>query len=107
MPKNLSNELKELRRKPRMTQAEIAERVGANRTQYANWEYGVTSIPAEFAAKLHQLGLNAPTEDQPENVVRATKTHLRLLINILADATIADGLRQDAREELERVLNLS
>lgn len=107
MPKKLSEQLRDLRKRLRYTQAEMAEKVGASRTQYANWEYGISNMPPDAVERLAELGLNAPDPIDEGMTIHATKTHLRLLIGILYDGTIADGLRKDAKEELERVLNLS
>ncbi len=105
MPKMMPDELRDLRRRLRLTQAEMAHQVGANRTQYANWEYGTASVPDEFVVKFEAMGATSPPTEAPITV-RATRTHLSLLIGIICDCSIAQGLRDSAREELERVLGL-
>jgi transcriptional regulator with XRE-family HTH domain len=108
MADNISNMLRAFRTKLRITQAEMAERIGASRQQYANWEYGRSQPTGHYIDKLESLGFSStwsPFDDVPTRI-RATRRQLQLLIGIVADCSISDTLRANAKEELEKALGL-
>ncbi len=113
MDQELAGDLKVFRRRLRMTQEELASRIGATRGQYANWEAGTARPPNEYIIKLSALGFHSRNEPLvvAESLghygLRASKRQLKILIDILADTSIAEPLRVNAKLELEAALGLS
>lgn len=104
---NLPFQLRRLRRLLGLTQEELAEKVGATRGQYANWENGVARPPEHYLSLLAELGLGKNAADFAFPLrVRATRRQLQLLIDILSDTSVNQALRETARLELIAALTL-
>jgi len=56
MAENIASLLRQFRLRLRMTQAEIADKLGASRQQYANWEYGRSQPTGVYLTRLESLG---------------------------------------------------
>lgn len=110
MPDQTPMAIKRLRDRLRMNQAQLAESVGATRDQIANYESGRSQVPGRIRSKLESLGMVVAEESSPYNepplVIRATRAHLRILVNILADTSIDEHTRALAKAELERAIGL-
>lgn len=93
-----------------MTQAQLAQTVGVTRDQIANYEMGRTEVPSSVMDKLQSLGLTVAEDrapyDEPPLQVRASRVQLRILVNVLADASTKPETRDLAKQELERALGL-
>ncbi|MCO4472383.1 putative transcriptional regulator [Streptococcus infantarius subsp. infantarius] len=71
-----SERLKELRLKAKLTQTEVAEKVGVSQPQYARWEAGKRKPTSEtlqkfadfFGVSMDYLAGNEPEEDELANV---------------------------------------
>lgn len=102
-------QLKDLRRKlGRITQAELADLIGAKRTQLAQWEAKDGPHPPEkYLEKLRDLGLGKPAEDWPFYLrIRATPRQLKLLIDIVCEPNASYEVKENARQELLHALAL-
>ena len=109
MAANLAAELKLFRNRLRLTQEELAARLGVGRPRYARWERDRT-IPNQYLEMLKEMGF-APGSPIHSDTgapmrVRATRGQLRLLIQILADAGIDNGIRRNAEQELMTALGI-
>lgn len=109
MAERLGGLLRQFRIKLRLTQAEIAEQIGASRQQYANWEYGRGNPTGAFLTRLESMGFTqewSPLDDIPAKL-KASRSQLALLVAILSDCSISPEIRANAKTELERALSLS
>jgi len=108
---DIGTELRLFRQKLRLTQEELARRIGASRAQYANWEVGTAKPPYQFLTRLADMGFDVPDptfvrESQAAYRVRATRGQLMLLIDLLTDCDAPSALRHNARLELIAALGL-
>lgn len=108
MAADLAEQLKRWRARVRMTQKEIAQRLGISRERYANWENGKARPPAEFVAGLIQLGFEDPlaVREAPKPYGDASPDTVRLAIETLFSKESDEELRRLARQELYRLLRL-
>ena len=108
MTETLAERLKAFRMKMHQTQAEMAERIGASRQQYANWEHGRAAPGGVYLDRLEGLGFTmtwTPFDDAPTRI-RATRRQLKLLVDILASCDVPSSIRENARQEIEKALGL-
>ena len=113
MADNIAHDLRQFRARLRLTQEELASKIGASRSQYANWENPdhPHSIPFEYRVKLANLGLDSlavgvVAESLETYRVRATPGQLSLMIEVLFDCSASPDIRENARAELRAALNL-
>lgn len=110
MPSKIAGELKVFRNRLRLTQEEMAARLGVKRPRYARWEKD-RNVPKTYLEMLEDMGFAPGSPIHSEGAapirVRATRGQLRLLIQILADPQIENGIRHNAELELLAALGLS
>src|SRR3990167_3048039 len=112
MADNIASDLRLFRRRVRMTQEEIAAKLGVSRGRYANWEGGTANPPLEFLAKMRELGMTIehpliPKAEKPDYGLRTSSDLLALLIDTLYDVEADPDIRARARRELYRVLEIA
>lgn len=108
---DIGTELRFFRQKLRLTQEEMARRIGASRAQYANWEVGTARPPYLYLVRLSDLGFAVPDptfvrETQSAYRVRATKGQLMFMIDTLYNCETPEALRTNARMELIKALGI-
>lgn len=108
---DIGTELRLFRQKLRLTQEEMARRIGASRAQYANWEVGTAKPPYLFLVRLDELGFAVPDpgfvrESQAAYRVRATRGQLMFMIDTLYNCEVPAELRSNARQELIAALGI-
>ena len=83
--------IREARRRAGLTQGELAERTGRDRTVIARWEQGLVSPPVEsLLACLHACGFDLPFVLVP--------------LDQAADDELGDSLRLSPSERVRRML---
>lgn len=107
----IANDLRVFRKRLRLTQQEMASRIGASRGQYANWEVGTANPPLEYLRRLKAMGFveagdSIPPEHSGTTTVRATPGQFRVLIEVLYDSSIAEPIRTNAKQELLAALGI-
>lgn len=86
----------------RVTQEEMAERLGVRRSVYKNWEYGMNAPPASIIARLEDLGLEASKERAKAMAkLRSGATARLKVLGSIGAGSGPDG--QPDPEELESV----
>lgn len=92
-----------------MTQEELANMLGITRSQLASIERGRGRIYPDVEEKLVSMGWSidddAATPERPIRV-RGSRRQIHLLISILEDASLPQGIRADAALELRSALDL-
>lgn len=92
-------QVKELRKKLRMTQAEMAKEFGITRSAYANWEVEQNGIPDSALPRLYKMGLGselgAPSIPASELQI---PIHFIGLVNASTPADWADPSDTDSME---------
>ena len=111
MADNIAEELRVWRRRLRLTQSDVARRLGISSSRYANWEHGTAAPPRAFMLLLQEMGFVPPDEPLTVREHRApyastTPGQLAILIETVWDCGRDPDLRASARRELYRVLEL-
>jgi transcriptional regulator with XRE-family HTH domain len=99
-------ELRLFRNRLRLTQEELATRLGVSRGRYSNWELGEADLPQSYRLKLEAIGFLQEPTIRESRTVRASETHLALLLGLLYDCSVADDHRKAAKLELEKLLGI-
>ncbi len=114
MAENTNEQLKRWRNMHRLTQAEVANMIGASRGQYSNWESGLAQVPTKFLDAIIAVGFEPASAAlgtlgsfSASHRIRATPGQLRVLIDVIADCQIREDIRENARQELLSALGLS
>ena len=109
---NIADALRKWRDEVRLTQKEIAAKLGISDARYGNWERGLAEPPRRFLNVLKQMGFVPPGEqpsngENPPYYQRTTPSQLRILIETMYDPGRDADLRAEARRELYRLLQLA
>ena len=112
MSETLGTRLKAWRRSMRVTQEELARKLGIQRTTYANYELGVAYPPPKLLKGMVALGFDpagAPRGAAAEEPwqIRATPRQIRLLVDLLHNCDAPKELRDTARLELLYALGMA
>lgn len=111
----LAGKLQAWRRSLRLTQAEVARKLGLERATYVNYEYGRAAPPVHVLKLLVKLGFDPNAEADPFKLpkisdpwqIRATPRQVAFLIDVLARDETPSDLRQQAKSELMYALGLA
>lgn len=112
MAESIGDALRAWRESLRRSQTEIARQLKITPARLSNWERGVAEPPRKMLLKLMELGFVPPgmtlqvKETRAPYHTRTTPTQLRILIETVYDENRAATLREDARAELYRLLDL-
>lgn len=108
MAADVGGQLKRWRTRLRLTQKEVAERLGISRERYANWENGKSNPPPAFMAQLIELGFQNPwiLQESRKPYGEASPSTVKLAVETLFDKESSDEVRRLAREELYRILEI-
>lgn len=106
----IAEQLKLWRTKARLTQSEVAAKLGISRGRYANWENDQANPPMEYMVKLANLGAFPESPwaiaESRSPYGMASKELVRLTIETLYDRESEPRLRELAYQELLRMLDL-
>jgi len=69
----MAQSLKAFREHSRLTQAEIADALGVDRSRYKNWEYGYAVPPPQVIRELKKMGYGAETQKIADTVLGRPK----------------------------------
>lgn len=111
----LAGRLQTWRRSLRLTQAEVARKLGLERATYVNYEYGRAAPPSHVLKSLVKLGFDPNADTDPFKLptvsdpwqIRATPRQVAFLIDVLARDETPTDLRQQAKAELMHALGLT
>lgn len=95
----LSAWIRGIRKKLRLSQKEMAEKVGAKRTQYANWEYG-QEPPLEFIKKFEDIEKKIVEEPSGLTFLVPRPTGTLKILGTIGALTEADGREMEELQSL-------
>lgn len=109
MADDIGQTLRIWRNKVRLTQDQVASKLGIDRSRYAQWERNKGTPSPEFQQQLAGLGvfgLPAVAEDKSLAAAGFSTDLLGLLIDTIYDCSRDDDVRARARRELYRALSI-
>lgn len=101
----LGESLRKFRESRKWTQKELAERLGVNRTTYANYESEVANPPKKVMDELLRLGYD-PDRNPNTISVDTPPDQLMMMLEALYHSQTPDQVRERAYKSLRRILGL-
>lgn len=97
--------LRKFRESRKWTQRELAERLGVNRTTYANYESEVANPPKKVMDELARLGYD-PDKNPNTVSVDTPPDQLMMMLEALYHPQTPEQVRERAYKSLRRILGL-